>query len=211
MVTGRLTGSASFVGPCAVRYWDPSSDYTQQLRGTTPNSTDGLIAQERLSGGMKIITNAEHDLVHALLVQLIRATGLLQPEQARPDHPVSLSEGFALAELAVNAPLAQRDLAARLHLEKSTVSRMVTALERRGLVTRARNLDNRRLFQLRLTDEGRAVASQLVDMYRERHARLLAALTSAERDALAIGLGALLRELNAETSASAAGDSPSPR
>ncbi len=140
----------------------------------------------------------DHDWLRPLIVQLIRASGLLQPDQPAPGHGGSLSEGFALAELAGNAPLAQRDLAERLGLEKSTVSRLLAGLERRGLVARERNPANRRFYQLRLTDRGRAAAAALAAAHRRRHLELLAAMTPAEREALAVGLRALVRALHAQ-------------
>lgn len=134
------------------------------------------------------------------MVQLIRSSGLLQPDQPVPGNAVSTSEGFALAELAGGAPLSQRDLAERLRLEKSTVSRLVAGLERRGLVARERNPENRRFYQLRLTRHGHAAAAALAVTYRRWHAEVLAAMTPAERDALAVGLTALVRVLHAERS-----------
>jgi DNA-binding MarR family transcriptional regulator len=133
-----------------------------------------------------------------LITELIRASGLLQPDESATGHGGSLSEGFALAELAGDAPLTQRDLAERLHLEKSTVSRLVAGLERRGLVARERNPANRRFYQLRLTDRGRAAAAARAAAHRRRHMELLAAMTQAERDALAVGLRALVRALRAQ-------------
>jgi DNA-binding MarR family transcriptional regulator len=135
------------------------------------------------------------DWLGVLLARLIRAAGLLQPDQPLPGLPISLSEGFALAELAHTAPLTQRELAERLDLEKSTISRLVAGLERRGLVTRRRNPENRRYYQLTLTQHGRAAASRLATSMHQRHAQLLAAMTQAERDALATGVTALLRAL----------------
>src|SRR6266542_3787097 len=132
----------------------------------------------------------DHDWLRPLIVQLIRASGLLQPDQPAPGHGGSLSEGFALAEVAGTAPLAQRDLAERLGLEKSTVSRLLAGLER--------NPANRRFYQLRLTGRGRAAAAALAAAHRRRHLELLAAMTPAEREALAVGLRALVRALHAQ-------------
>jgi len=135
------------------------------------------------------------DWLGALLARLIRVAGLLHPDEPLLGHPVTLSEGFALSELRAAAPLTQRDLADRLGLEKSTVSRLVAGLEERGMVTRRRNPENRRFYQLDLTEHGRAAADGLALSLRERHAQLLAAMTAPERDALATGLTGLLRAM----------------
>jgi DNA-binding MarR family transcriptional regulator len=142
----------------------------------------------------------EHDWLQALVPQLIRDAGLLRPEGPLPHHPISLSEGLALEGLRRGAALSQRDLADRLGLEKSTVSRLVAGLERRGLVIRERDPRNRRFYRLQLTDAGRSAAERLAASWRERHAQLLGAMTSSEREALAIGLAALVRALRQDPS-----------
>jgi DNA-binding MarR family transcriptional regulator len=152
-----------------------------------------IVVEHNPSGGAGDV----HDWLQPLMFQLIRSSGLLQPDQRVSGNAVSVSEGFALAELAGDAVLSQRDLAERLHLEKSTVSRLVAGLERHGLVARERNPENRRFYQLRLTRRGHAAAAALAATYRRWHTELLAAMTPAERDALAVGLAALVRALHA--------------
>ena len=143
--------------------------------------------------------DGDTEQLHTLLTRLIRSTGLLHPEKTQHDHAglsVSLSEGFVLMELAdAPHPLAQRDLATRLNLEKSTISRLLAGLERRELVQQTRNPDNQRLYELRLTPNGHALADAVDTAYRESHDQLIAALDPAERSALTVGLGAFLREL----------------
>jgi DNA-binding MarR family transcriptional regulator len=124
-------------------------------------------------------------------MDLVRAAGLLQLDQA-----VSMSQAFALHELDSDTPLSQRDLAERLRLEKSTVSRMVAELERKGLVVRERDPANRRLYRLRLTDAGRAQHVRMATAFHERYVCWVSAMTPAERDALLTGLPALLRAIH---------------
>lgn len=141
------------------------------------------------------MTGFQPERAHALLLQLIRDAGLLQPDAPRhgPDS-LSLSEGLALSELT-GGPLAQLDLADRLHLEKSTVSRLVTVLEQRGLLTRQRHPDNRRMYVLRLTGPGAAAAARVTEQYHHQHSALLTRLSTEEGQALELGLAALLREM----------------
>jgi DNA-binding MarR family transcriptional regulator len=161
-----------------------------------------------MSTSPDVTHHGELDHLHALLIQLIRAAGLLQANQGSVSHAtdsLSLSQGFAITELMADAPLAQRDLAERLNLEKSTVSRIVADLEQRGLITRDRDRDNVRLNQLRLTKNGRDTGLKLAARYRAQHSRILRALSEEERDALSLGLTALLRELHAEHGRAASG------
>ncbi|HEV7420843.1 MAG TPA: MarR family transcriptional regulator [Mycobacterium sp.] len=131
--------------------------------------------------------------LHELFMDLVRVAGLLQPDQELPGHSVSLSAAYAIHELDHGAGLSQQELAERLLLEKSTVSRMVADLERKGLVERERNPGNRRTYRLRLTDEGRAFHVRVAEGYGAQYQQWTAAMTPTERDALLIGLPALIR------------------
>ncbi|OLE28549.1 MAG: hypothetical protein AUG44_07140 [Actinobacteria bacterium 13_1_20CM_3_71_11] len=112
--------------------------------------------------------------LHGLMMELIRATGLLQPDQLVPGETLSMSQAFALHELDTDTPLSQQELADRLHLEKSSVSRMAAELERRGLIARERDPDNRRFYRLRITPEGRAFHVRMRGTFHERYTEWVA-------------------------------------
>jgi len=126
-------------------------------------------------------------------MDLVRATGLLQPEQSVAGHLLSMSQAFAIHELDTDTPLSQRELTERLGLEKSSVSRLAAELERRKIIVRERDPDNRRLYRLRLTDKGRTLHRQMATTAHEHFNGWVAAMTRAERDALLTGLPALVR------------------
>lgn len=136
--------------------------------------------------------------LHQLVMDLARLAGLLQPDQEIPGQPVSLSQAFALHELDTETPLSQRDLAERLGLEKSTVSRMAAEMERKGLLVRERDPANRRVYRLRLTPAGRGLHRNMGKTFHEQFKRWASAMTLAERDALLTGLPALVRAIRAE-------------
>jgi DNA-binding MarR family transcriptional regulator len=132
---------------------------------------------------------AQHRL-HELLMELVR---IVTAWHVDPD--LSLSQALALHTLDTDPPPSQQDLASRLRLEKSSVSRLVADLERRGLLTRERDEDNRRLYRLRLTDQGRAAHAHLGAAFHSHYDHIEAQLTPAERDALIVGLSAFLRAI----------------
>jgi DNA-binding MarR family transcriptional regulator len=132
------------------------------------------------------------DELRRVLQRLLRLGGLLEPHGHAGDHR-SLSEVMALGELSEVDSMSQQDLAQLLGLEKSTVSRLVAGLERRGWLARDRDPGNRRFYQLRLTEAGQEVADRIGRDLRAHHARLLAALTPEEVAALVLGLSALAR------------------
>lgn len=129
-----------------------------------------------------------------MLLELTGLAGLLHPDHAYPPSVV-----FALHELSADGGLSQQDLTSRLRLEKSTVSRLVAQLERDGLLVRERDPANHRFYRLYLTKRGAAAHADLRAEFHDRHARLIAGMSPAERKALLTGLRALVREMRVDS------------
>lgn len=115
------------------------------------------------------------------LVAFVRAFGLHQTERTPCGEPISVSQAHALTELAAQ-PLSQAELARRLRLDRSVVSRLADALEERAWLRRERHPQDQRAVQLVLTDRGRAAADRLAGARRARLAMLLDGVPAAERD-----------------------------
>src|SRR5438045_9405723 len=130
-----------------------------------------------------------------LFSEFLQALGLHRPDQVPTGFSLSLSEMFALMALSAEAPMSQQVLAEQLHLEKSTVSRLIKHLERRGWVKRVRDLHDTRILRLPLSDAGHEAASRLARSLAERHERRLVGRKPDEREALASGRSALVRDL----------------
>jgi DNA-binding MarR family transcriptional regulator len=138
------------------------------------------------------------DELRSLLQRLVRLVRLLEPDRPAHDHggvSVTTSEVFALGELTEAGSLSQLELGARLGLEKSTVSRLAAAMQDRGWLARDREPGNRRLYRLSLTALGKDAARRVGDDLRVQHGRLLATLSPAERQGLAVGLAGLFRAM----------------
>jgi DNA-binding MarR family transcriptional regulator len=140
--------------------------------------------------------NSVADRLHELLMDLVRAAGLVA-DQPVHGHSISMSQAFALHELDTDPPLSQRDLAARLRLEKSTVSRLAAELERDGLLVRERDPDDRRSYRLRPTQKGRALHMKLRSAFHAQYDCWVSEMTAAEQQALLHGLPALIRVIRA--------------
>ena len=115
------------------------------------------------------------------MVQLVRAFGLHQPDRTPCGKPVTVSEAHALMELAHQQPLTQNELAARLRLEKSTVSRLVGQLDQRGWVRRERDPTDGRARLLRLTGPGQRASEPLAAARTDTFARIYPAIPPADR------------------------------
>ena len=131
------------------------------------------------------------------IVEFVRAFGLHRPDETPCGAPVPVSEAHALAVLAERGALVQGELAAYLGLTKSTVSRLIDQLERRGwALRRAGDVDARRRL-VELTTEGDKVAGEIAARRAQRMARLLEHIPDAERAAVLAALDALVEAARA--------------
>ena len=86
-----------------------------------------------------------------------------------------------LATLADLGPSSQRDLGARLRQDPSDVVSLLDDLQRRDLVRRERDPDDRRRHRVSITTAGRRALSTAERAVARREDALLAALTERER------------------------------
>lgn len=87
--------------------------------------------------------------------------------------------------LRIAAGLSQQELAAKLRIHPSRMVAIVDNLEKRGLVERRANPDDRRLYSLYLTRAGGDALEKIGRVAREHQEALLSSLSSEERNALA--------------------------
>ncbi len=128
-------------------------------------------------------------------VGLIHAFGVLKTDSTPCGQPMSVSTAHAVCELTTNGPLHQGDLATRIGLTTSTVSRLVDQLQRKGLADRRDDpaSSDKRLRLIHLTKAGESVAQTVLGARAERFDRLLASIDPAKHDQVLESLH-LLRE-----------------
>jgi len=136
------------------------------------------------------------DEFEAQLIAFIRAFGLHHGDRTPCGQPISVSEAHALTELATHGPLTQKQLVDRLHLEKSTISRLAEALEKRGWIARQPHATDRRALTLHLTDAGRRIAQKVQSARRAKFERLLLAVPDYQRPNVLAALSALVEALD---------------
>lgn len=118
-------------------------------------------------------------------------------------HPqLSLVSYTLLGHLEESGGCRATDLAAHYALDKSTVSRQVTALERAGLVERRRDPEDHRVQVLYLTEAGRSILAQVTVSRRAAVQERLTDWTQEDLDRFA----ACLVRYNAWSSTGAEGD-----
>ena len=100
------------------------------------------------------------------LPYLVNRVGASMAEQftaeALARHDLSIAMWRVLVVLAENGGQRQIDLAGLTSIEVSTLSRLVTRLVRRGLVSRIRSATNNREVVVKLDPKGRAALARLI-------------------------------------------------
>lgn len=106
---------------------------------------------------------------------------------------VSVSQCYALEAILRHGGLTVNGLAADLYLDKSTASRVVDGLERKGYVIRGRDPEDRRSVRLEATEEGRTLMQDIRRSILEEEKQLLAGFDPEVRRALPELLSMLAR------------------
>ena len=126
------------------------------------------------------------------MLHLIRSLGLHKPDETPCGHPISVAEAHALLEVARESGISQNGLAGRLKLEKSTISRLVTMLEGRGWIRRARDQTDGRVVRLHLTQRGIKANSEIAASRRAKFERIFTAIPTGRRQSVVDSLLLLL-------------------
>jgi DNA-binding MarR family transcriptional regulator len=110
---------------------------------------------------------------------------------------VSLSRCVTLETLLQEGPLPVRELASRLGLDASTVTRSIDGLVRGGLVRRTRDerQDRRRVF-VALTARGRTLAEKLVHCADAYSDEILERIPLDRREDVLVALGVLVEAVD---------------
>lgn len=145
------------------------------------------------------------------VVALVRNFGLHRPEETPCGEPIPVGEAHALMDLAEDGPMNHGDLAVRLNLQKSTVSRLVRQLERRQWITRDNSREDNRIILIRLTRKGKAAANRLAQARRNKFDKLLAAIPKGQRRDVIATLSNLARALGSGGAVSIAAKSNNKR
>lgn len=129
------------------------------------------------------------------IIALVRAFGLHQPEQTPCGQPVTVAEAYTLMELARDEVLSQHELVERLNLAKSTVSRLVKGLVKRGWIERTPNFNDRRSKVLKLTVEGQRIAQVIATARQQKFASILEYIPTDQQEAVVQSLNTLVEAI----------------
>lgn len=97
---------------------------------------------------------------------------------------LSPADAGTLRQLRLAAGMSQQELAGRLGIHPSRLVAILDKLEKRGLVERRPNPQDRRLYSLHLAPDGEQALGRIGQIAREHQDALLAALNPEERQTL---------------------------
>ncbi|GAA4716184.1 MarR family winged helix-turn-helix transcriptional regulator [Phytohabitans rumicis] len=135
--------------------------------------------------------DGETDAAQEALMRFVRNFGLHQPDRTPCGQPLPVSEAHAMVEIAREGRIRQVELARRLRLEKSTVSRLVGNLVGRGWVHRQAADGDGRGVLLVLTESGATASARQADARRDRLTALLDRIPDDQRAAVVRALQTL--------------------
>ena len=136
------------------------------------------------------------DDIRAASRQMVRELGFLEQTLAATDYPPSAVH--AIIEIGARGPMTSSRLADLLHLEKSSVSRMVRKLIECGELNEQADANDARIKPLSLTARGRRTLATIEDFARRQVSSALEQLTDAERRTVREGLAIYAQALRAD-------------
>ncbi|MHC4429921.1 MAG: MarR family winged helix-turn-helix transcriptional regulator [Planctomycetota bacterium] len=107
-------------------------------------------------------------------------------------HGVSISQCYALDSLERQGPATMSELAGRMSLELSTMTRIVDRLVDGKLATRAADPEDRRVCCVKITRQGRALVARIRAELVEEHEQVLREIPPESREAVISAVGHLL-------------------
>lgn len=132
------------------------------------------------------------DLLSYKIIAVANAMSAGSALRLRSEFDMSLGEWRALALIASSASQSLNGLARAANLDKGQMSRVISSLVERGLVTRETGARKGIVVPLALTPRGKKLYAELIGIAGERNHRFTACLTAQERTVLQSALVKLL-------------------
>ena len=130
------------------------------------------------------------------VARLERAVRGAIADRVRP-YGLTTLQYTTLSVLGRREGLSNAQLARRSYMTPQSMSEVIAALEREGLIVRAPHPDHRRVYPARLTPKGRRVLAACEDAVVEMEEQMMATLSPAERSELLLVLKSCVRALGA--------------
>jgi len=130
------------------------------------------------------------------LRRIVRAIDLYS-QKLKNEYDLTVPQLVCLLAVAENTPLTATRLAQSVHLSPSTVVGILDRLERRGLIQRERNPQDRRRVNITATIQGLELARTAPTPLQDGLANALRRLPELEQAAIALSLGRIVEMMEA--------------
>ncbi len=119
-------------------------------------------------------------------VKLMRCTSAVTEKMHRhlSAHTLTISQFGVLEALHSLGPLCQKDLGIRILKTGGNITMVVDNLEKRGLVERLRDENDRRKFNISLTTEGQTVIASVLPTHADIAGQVFSGLSAKEQEEL---------------------------
>lgn len=97
------------------------------------------------------------------------------------DLNLHVGQDGLLCQLWITDGLTQVELCNKLNCEASTVTNMVKALEKKGLVSRRKNHADKRISRIYLTEAGKCIEASVNEKWKTQQEKLLTDITLDEK------------------------------
>src|SRR5690348_13592353 len=135
------------------------------------------------------------DDIRAASRLMVRELGFMEQTVAATDYPPSAVH--TILEIGIRGPMTAMQLGRVLHLQKSSISRLVRKLIESGELKETVNPDDARIKPLSLTQKGRRTLAALHEFGRHQVTGALAPLSKSEQRTVREGLMLYARALKA--------------
>ncbi|MDP9901468.1 MarR family winged helix-turn-helix transcriptional regulator [Variovorax ginsengisoli] len=149
-----------------------------------PENSDACAAPLDVPNFYSAATYRSEESVGYLMRRIMTAVGQAVDGQiSDPDGP-TYPQWIPLHKLEVGAATTVAELARECLLDAGAMTRLLDRLEAKGLCRRVRSVEDRRVVNIELTDEGRAAALQVPEILSRVQNEHLAGFSEAEWEQL---------------------------
>lgn len=124
---------------------------------------------------------------------LLRVSHLLRHGHGEPELKMAPGQQRVLTVLARHDSLSQRDLLEEMGLARATLSELLTRLEEKGLIERARSKADRRVTIVSLTKKGKTASKKVVSIESNIADEAFAPLNANQKDDMKSMLDSILQ------------------
>lgn len=121
-----------------------------------------------------------NDSVGYLMSRVKSLMSNLVTQRTQDELGITGTQASMLFMVAVGKCSTAAELAREFAIDASAVTRLLDRVEKSGLLSRVRSMEDRRVVRLELTDEGRAIAEKLPAIFRSVLDQLLGGFTPEE-------------------------------